>query len=283
MTSCLYSENRFALLSEESLCDVPFNLGLDDAPVAPRHKRHCISAAGLPDNTKPNLPYEPRTSEPCSINQLLVKFLSPHPKLPTKGSKLAAGYDLYASESVSITSGNRKLIDTGIAIATRGTQLYARIAHRSGLSVKGLDIGAGDLDAEYRGSMKVLLINNSKDTPFQINPGDRMAELILERIENPECVRVDTLPVTTRGNQGFGSIGISGKTRISCKSVTINAADLVCGDPMVLPVAIWKNNFQESWLPASAMIDSGASTLFIDPDFANQLGLILDLKPIPNP
>ena len=103
------------------MCDIPLNLGFDDDPVAPRRKRHWISAAGLLDNTK-NLPYEPRTSEPCiqnpdSDNQLLVKFLSPHAKLPTKGSKLAAEYDLYASESVSIPPGNRELVDTGLAIA----------------------------------------------------------------------------------------------------------------------------------------------------------------------
>ena len=94
------------------------------------------------------------------------------------------------------------------------------------------------MDADYRGSVKVLLINNSKNTPFQINPGDRMAQLIRERIENPEYVLVDSLPVTTCGNQGFGSTGISGK------SVSVNSADLGCGDPMVIPVAIRENNFQ---------------------------------------
>ena len=66
----------------------------------------------------------------------------------------------------------RKLVDTGIAIATPGTQLYARIAPRFGLSVKGLDIGAGVVDADYRGSVKVLLIINSPNN-FQINQGDR--------------------------------------------------------------------------------------------------------------
>ena len=76
---------------------------------------------------------------------------------------------------------------------------------------------------------------------------------------------MESLSITTLGNQGFGSIGISA-----------NSADLGCGDPMVIPVAI-KNT---SWKPASAMIESGASTQFIDPDFARQLGLPLDLKPV---
>ena len=97
-----------------------------------------------------------------------------------------------------------------------------------------------------------------------------MAQVILERIENPECVLVKSLPETKRGNRGFGSTGTS-----------VNSADLGCGNPMVIPVAIRKNNCQESWLSASAMIDSGASTQFIDPDFASQLRLTLDLKPIP--
>src|SRR4029077_14341393 len=112
------------------------------------------------------------------------------------------GYDLYSAESVIIQPRTRRLVDTGLAIAIPpGT--YARIAPRSGLSVKGLDIGAGVVDSDYRGPLKALLINNS-DIPFQINQGERMAQLILEHIENPECVTVvDSLPETTRGNRGF--------------------------------------------------------------------------------
>ena len=94
LTSYLYSENCFALLSEESLCDVPLDLGFNDV-IEPRRKRHYISAAGLfPDNTKPDFPYDPRTCDKNidldetknPYNQLLVKFLSPHAKLPTKAS-----------------------------------------------------------------------------------------------------------------------------------------------------------------------------------------------------
>ena len=157
------------------------------------------------DSSEPETSHDPEPEQPN--NRLLVKLLSPHARMPTRGSESAAGYDLYCAEdkSVIIQPGNRKLVDTGIVIAMdHPATLYARIAPRSGLSVKGLDIGAGVVDADYRGSVKILLINNSS-TPFQINPGDRMAQLILERIENTECVLVDSLPVTTRGNQGFGS------------------------------------------------------------------------------
>ena len=173
------------------MCDDSLNLGFDDVPVAPRRKRHCISAAGispiLPESAnkdKPDLPYEPCTEKLDLGDKLLIQKLSPYAKTPTRGSESAAGYDLYCAESapVIIPPGKRKLVDTGIAIATPGNQLYARIAPRSGLSVKGLDIGAGVVDADYRGPIKVLLINNSEENvPFQINPGDRMAQLILER------------------------------------------------------------------------------------------------------
>ena len=116
-----------------------------------------------------------------------MKFLSPHAKLPTKGSKLAARYDLNASKSVLTTLGSWKLVDTVIAITTKrkDSSLYTRIAPRSGLSVKGLDIQAGVIDVDYRSSVKVLLFNNSSNN-FQINLRDRMAQLILERIENPD-------------------------------------------------------------------------------------------------
>ena len=204
-------------------------------------------------------------------NQLLVKLLSPHARMPTREGESAAGYDLYCAQDkpLMIQPENRKLVYTGIAIANPGTQLYARIDPRYRLSMKDLDIGAGVVIADYGGSVKVLLINNSTNN-FQINQGDHMAQLILERIENPECVLVNSLPETKRGNRGFSSTGIY-----------VNSADLGCGDPMVIPVAIRKNNCQESSLSTSAMIDSGASTQFIDPDFASQFGLTLDLKPIP--
>ena len=146
-------------------------------------------------------------------NRLLVKLLSPNARKPTRGSSAAAGYDLYCSEeNVLIPAGDRRPVDTGIAIAFTNPEIrvYARIAPRSGLSVRGLDIGAGVVDPDYRGSVKVLLINNSVDgVPFQINQGDRIAQLILERIETPECIIVDSLPETDRGTNGFGSTGLS--------------------------------------------------------------------------
>ena len=90
-----------------------------------------------------------------------TKLLDKTAKLPTKGSARAAGHDLYAAENATIPAGQRGLVDTKIAVALPpGT--YGRIAPRSGLAVKrGIDIGAGVVDADYRGTLKVLLINSS--------------------------------------------------------------------------------------------------------------------------
>ena len=152
---------------------------------------HCPLDCETPENHIENQTKQHENSwlsDPESIpprTQLLMKLLSPEAKLPTRGSDDAAGYDLYRREEIILAPGTRKLVNTGISIAAPSTRMYARIAPRSGLSIKGLDIGAGVVDSDYRGPIKVLLINNS-DTPFQINAGDRMAQLILERIENPE-------------------------------------------------------------------------------------------------
>ena len=88
--------------------------------------------------------------------------------------------------------------------------LIKKIAPRSGLALKhGIDVGAGVIDADYRGNLGVILFNHS-DADFQVKPGDRIAQLILERIETPEvmeCLADELLPETTRGEAGFGSTG----------------------------------------------------------------------------
>ena len=100
-----------------------------NVPVAPRRKRHCISAAGispiLPEpvnKDKPDFPYEPCTANlDLGDNLLLVKLLSPHAQIPTQGSKSAAGYDLYSSEGLILPPKTRKLVDTGITVAMNTT------------------------------------------------------------------------------------------------------------------------------------------------------------------
>lgn len=112
---------------------------------------------------------------------LQVQLLSPTAKPPTRGSAFAAGYDLYASRPATIPARGRALVETDISIAVP-ENTYGRVAPRSGLAVKhGIDTGAGVIDADYRGPVKVLLFNVS-DEDFSVNEGDRIAQLIVERV-----------------------------------------------------------------------------------------------------
>lgn len=137
---------------------------------------------------------------------LRVKLLNETAKLPCRGSEQAAGYDLYATEGCTIAPGRRAVVPTGIAISLpRGT--YGRIAPRSGLAVKhGIQVGAGVIDPDYTGEVKVVLFNHDKNT-YVIRPGYRIAQLILEQCVTPKVEQVDTLSDTDRADGGFGSTG----------------------------------------------------------------------------
>ncbi|KAJ7122735.1 dUTPase-like protein [Mycena epipterygia] len=150
------------------------------------------------------------------VFNLLIKRLSDKAKIPTRGSPLSAGYDLYSAEKKIIPAHGKALVDTQISIAVpAGT--YGRVAPRSGLASKFMiDTGAGVIDADYRGVVFVLLFNHS-DKDFQVEEGDRVAQLIIERIYTPEVLevearnkcfrRADDLDETLRGAGGFGSTG----------------------------------------------------------------------------
>ena len=139
---------------------------------------------------------------------LKVKRMVNHAKLPIRGSVGAAGYDLHAVEKTVIPAQSRSVVKTGIAIEIP-EGLYARIAPRSGLSVKKpIDVGAGVVDSDYRGEIGVVLINHS-NKDFEVNVGDRIAQMILEQIKTPEVVKQADLDQTDRGEKGFGSTGMN--------------------------------------------------------------------------
>ncbi|GMM49182.1 bifunctional dITP/dUTP diphosphatase [Starmerella bacillaris] len=127
-------------------------------------------------------------------------------KVPTRGSALSAGYDLYSSASAVILARGRGVVPTGLKISIpEGT--YARVAPRSGLAVKhGIDTGAGVVDADYRGEVGVVLFNNS-DEDFVIEEGDRIAQLIIEKIWTGDVEVATELESSERGSGGFGSTG----------------------------------------------------------------------------
>ena len=127
-------------------------------------------------------------------------------KLPYRSFQQAAGYDLYSIENKIIDPHNKALIDTGIQIEIPDN-CYGRIAPRSGLALNhSLDIGAGVIDSDYRGNIKVLIFNHS-DKAYTVKIGDRIAELILSKIERLEIEEVNCLNKSQRENHGFGSSG----------------------------------------------------------------------------
>eukprot|EP01039_Chlorochromonas_danica_P005271 gene5271-5806_t len=144
-----------------------------------------------------------------TIKELLqVKRLSEFAILPSRGSIYAAGYDLSSAYDTVVPKRGKAIVKTDLAVAIPwGT--YARIAPRSGLAVKNfIDVGAGVVDYDYRGNVGVVLFNHSDDD-FQIKRGDRIAQLILERISMAEVEEAEELPSTERGAGGFGSTGVA--------------------------------------------------------------------------
>jgi dUTP pyrophosphatase len=113
---------------------------------------------------------------------------------------------MYSAKETVIPAKGKAMVDTGIAIAVpEGT--YGRVAPRSGLASKHfIDTGAGVIDADYRGEVKVLLFNHS-EVDFPVKEGDRIAQLVLERIYTPEVTVVEELEESVRGAGGFGSTG----------------------------------------------------------------------------
>ena len=126
---------------------------------------------------------------------LFIKRLTETAQLPTRGSELAAGLDLYADEAVLIPPGSRALVSTGIAVALDpGTA--GLIWPRSRLAVRsGLVVDSDVVDADYRGEVKVLLFNHSGEL-VTIQAGERIAQLLIQHIARPSMTEVDEFNVT---------------------------------------------------------------------------------------
>jgi dUTP pyrophosphatase len=145
-------------------------------------------------------------------NGLCVTKMHPNAILPTKGSINAAGYDLYAFKSTTILPWKKAVIDTKIKILMP-VGVYGRVASRSSLSFKhDLEVGAGVIDTDYRGEIKVL-VRNMSGIRHTLNKGDRIAQIILERYTDvyiDEVSKKDYIFLggeSIRGKKGFGSTG----------------------------------------------------------------------------
>ncbi|PXF40320.1 Deoxyuridine 5'-triphosphate nucleotidohydrolase [Gracilariopsis chorda] len=148
----------------------------------------------------------PTPSEPA----LKVLKLHEKAKLPKRGSALSAGYDLAAGEETVVPAKGRAVVKTGLKIQVP-TGCYGRVAPRSGLAVKNfIDTGAGVVDADYRGELGVVLFNFSEEE-FKVNVGDRIAQLIIEKVCMGPVEEVKELDETERGEGGFGSTGVEAK------------------------------------------------------------------------
>ena len=137
--------------------------------------------------------------------------LDENAKIPEYGSEYAAGIDLFSSntEDIIIHAKNRKLISTGLYISWEDPNYYMRIAPRSGLSVKNcIDVGAGVIDFDYRGELKILLINNSNEKEFIVSKNMKIAQMIPTKMTRLNLNITDNLEETVRGNGGFGSTGV---------------------------------------------------------------------------
>ncbi len=140
---------------------------------------------------------------------VLVHRLDPDLPLPGYARPGDAGLDLYARIDVTLAPGERALIPTGIAIALPPG--YAAFGHpRSGLATRhGITLvnAPGTVDSGYRGEIQVNLINHDPRETFQVRRGDRIAQLVVQRVEQISWIETDSLPESARGETGHGATG----------------------------------------------------------------------------
>ncbi|CAB03175.1 dUTP diphosphatase [Caenorhabditis elegans] len=232
---------------------------------------------------------------------------------PTYGSISSAGADLYSAEDVVVPANGKLCVSTGLQIELP-IGYYGRVAPRSGLAAKHfIDVGAGVIDSDYRGEVKVLLFNFNT-TAFEVKTGDRIAKLICEQIGNGTYEEVKSLPSTNRGAGGFGSTGEStmnsetanpatnleritvrftqlnenaqtptygseeaaGADLYSAEDITVPAHGKCCvstGIQMELPFGYYGRVAPRSGLAAKHFIDVGAGV--IDSDYRGEVKVLL--------
>jgi dUTP pyrophosphatase len=140
--------------------------------------------------------------------ELLVRLLHPDARPPARTRSGDAGYDLRSVEAVTLPPGGRHAVATGLAVALP-PGVAGLVTPRSGLAAQhGITClnAPGLVDPNYRGEIRVIL-HNAGEEPFHVEPGDRVAQLLLVPYHSPVMRVVDALPETERGEAGFGSSG----------------------------------------------------------------------------
>ena len=142
--------------------------------------------------------------------EILVTKLDSDAVIPTYAKPGDAGADLYAISELVLAPGERALVKTGLAIALPNG--YVGLVHpRSGLGLKnGISVvnTPGTIDAGYRGEIGVVLINHDLHESFQVKKGDRIAQLVIQKVENAQFKVVNQLPESERAAGGYGSTGV---------------------------------------------------------------------------
>jgi dUTP pyrophosphatase len=137
---------------------------------------------------------------------VVLAVVDAHGALPEYASPAAAGADLRASEPLVIEPGGRAAVPTGLRLQVPAGHV-GLVWPRSGLAVRhGIDTLAGVIDSDYRGELRVVLVNHGKE-PFAIAAGDRVAQLLLQPVARGRFQQVEALEDTSRGHGGFGSTG----------------------------------------------------------------------------
>ena len=164
------------------------------------NSENSLAAAAQPNNDD-----DDNNMLPQPLPTLRFKKLTQHATAPSKASVGAAGYDLASAHDLEIPGYGKGYIETDIQIEIP-EGCYGRVAPRSGLSwKKHIDVAAGVIDSDYRGNICVILFNHAKKS-YQVKKGDRIAQLIFEKILNPKIEEIkSSLPHTERGARGFGS------------------------------------------------------------------------------
>jgi dUTP pyrophosphatase len=142
---------------------------------------------------------------------VIVRFrrLSDSARPPTRAHDGDAGYDLHAAETAALGPGERASVGTGIAVAIPEGHA-GLVLPRSGLAARhGISVvnAPGLIDAGYRGELRVLLLNTDREQSFEVVAGDRIAQLLVVRVEGPQLEEASELDETGRGGGGFGSTG----------------------------------------------------------------------------
>jgi dUTP pyrophosphatase len=138
--------------------------------------------------------------------KVLIRKISAEARVPVYNHQGDAGFDLFACDGLTINPGETVAVPTGIQMAIPAGYV-GLIWDKSGIALRGIHRLAGVVDAGYRGEVKVVLTNLGKE-PFLINPGMKIAQMLIQPVETVDIVEVASLDRTSRGDGGFGSTGL---------------------------------------------------------------------------